>query len=399
MPSIIPSLTLNRGKSLGLLLRRHYINGSVKKKTTFPSPIYFWLNVFLFFSLFDSAAGAVAEVGAGADLVPEIDDCSRCSPGGRCMLDAIPSFGVLFGDNTSGQASVRCDCFDGFSGPLCDRKLVVGTSNGADHETFDGDGISNEVSNDIIDDNNDTALFDDFFLRLTGDCPFECQNGGQCLSVYGGITYACVCPMPFWGSQCEFDSLREPCELDCSNIPIGSIPREGAFCVDSPQNIGPGDSHTCVHCQEIPIEDEPICENKINCLNGGICKVKYLFVDATEGNETSTSRPFTCSATVSVSSGGVGEIDSVFSFWEEKSPYKLECDCPIGFQGEFCEEIDLCGGCHNNGYCISEDTPGDLNMTDDFYFGHDDDDDDDDDDHISMDDVSNLFGDDLFNLT
>eukprot|EP00536_Pseudo-nitzschia_multiseries_P010692 jgi/Psemu1/26746/gm1.26746_g len=390
MPSLLPAVTGDQEESPDILLYCHGIkkDSFTKKasKTVFFSGSFCCLSVFFFLSLCNGVTATVAEVGAGADLVPEIDDCSRCSPGGRCVLDATHSFGDLVAHQNSGQTSFRCECYQGYAGPLCDRKVPVGAGYGVDHDKLDGNGISN----DIIDDNDDTFV-DDFILRLTEGCPLECQNDGQCISVFGGITYACVCPEPFWGTNCEFDGLSEPCNLDCSSIPDGSISRDGGFCVESPDDLVPGDSHTCVDCQQIPVEEEPICENELTCLNEGVCRVKYLFTDATEGNGTSANRPFTCSNSVSISITGVGGTESEFSFWQELPPYKLYCDCPIGFQGEFCEEIDVCGGCQNNGYCISDDTPGDRNSTDDFFsFSFDDDDDDDDD---------NLFGDDLFNFS
>ena len=148
-------------------------------------------------------------------------------------------------------------------------------------------------------------------------------------------------PEPFWGNLCEFDGTTEPCDLDCSSIITdGSFEHEGGFCVKSPQTLGAYDgTQTCMSCQELP-EEKDLCENQINCLNGGDCKVQYLFVDAgTEGNETPTDRSWQCHGTdIMTQSGSDGIVSRSYS-WMEFPTYELYCECPNGFQGEFCEEI------------------------------------------------------------
>jgi hypothetical protein len=56
---------------------------------------------------------------------------------------------------------------------------------------------------------------------------------------------------------------------------------------------------------------------------------------------------------------------TIETVWVDLPPYVLSCDCHLGFQGETCEEIEVCGVCQNDGYCISKVTPGDKFSTDD----------------------------------
>jgi hypothetical protein len=167
-----------------------------------------------------------------------------------------------------------------------------------------------------------------------------------------------------------------------------SEPRQDAFCVESPDGVDDVDDQTCVHCEEIPQEDEPNCGGLLECKNGGVCKIDYQFTrviatDSSESNDATTERPLKCSSTVTMP---IDENTSE-SVWMDLPPYVISCDCPLGFQGENCEEIDVCGGCQNDGYCISKDTPGDYFSTDDiFNFDADNSNFNDDDDNVFLDD-------------
>ena len=232
---------------------------------------------------------------------------------------------------------------------------------------------TNQVGNKDFDD--DFILPEEILLSSNG-CPYDCQNGGKCISIFGGLSFACICVGPYWGSVCELNGLEDACELDCSSIvessgDDASQPRKGAFCVESPENDANSvEDQTCVHCKEISHEDEPSCDDLIECKNGGICKIDYQFVsamdsDPSKGNAATSGRPLKCSSTTSTPIEGTTSIQSV---WMDLPPYTLSCDCLPGFQGVTCEEVDVCGtGCQNSGYCISEDTPGDNFSFDDFF--------------------------------
>lgn len=218
-------------------------------------------------------------------------------------------------------------------------------------------------------------------------CDLNCQNGGKCVSLIDeiGNDEYCECPNPFWGKYCEQSSA---CELDCLN---------GGYCRKSPGDKSgqfcycPGfegrhcqfqtptkeDCDAAITCQnggtccsanvepclfgdenpyfipevkyycncpvgfggdqcEILIEDP--CDQ--TCLNGGHCEIHYL-MDLNE--ETG---PQWCSAT---RPGGCTDGDCMYpSHWYEK-----RCACPETSQGQFCEEINVCG-CKNNGYCMNK---------------------------------------------
>ncbi|VEU44543.1 unnamed protein product [Pseudo-nitzschia multistriata] len=366
MPSLIFRKDVDRRQSSHLLLNRRLIyRSSFKKKNAVLSP--FWSNLCLFLLFGNRFTSAFAQVGAGT-LDPKIDDCSLCSPGGKCVPDKVSIFDVPSDQYRRDKTSFHCDCFEGYSGAFCDQE--AGMNDDFHYDYSEGNSTRDEANNDTDNDNG----IDDLILLATEGCPFGCQNEGKCTSVFGGVMHICLCPEPFWGSQCEFNSLDEPCDLNCTSISNESFFSDGGFCVDSPQDLDDGDDHTCVHCEEIAVENEPVCENEINCVNGGACMVKYLYTDASESDETMVHRPLKCTASTNMDGNYI---------WEELPPYELYCECPIGYQGEKCEEIDVCGGCQNGGYCISENTPGDFNITAIFSdLFKDDDDDDDDDDNI-----------------
>lgn len=317
-----------------------------------------------------------------------------------CVPDPSPTFGALLAQHHSGTTPFRCHCFEGYSGALCQVLHVEGAV-----ASDAGKAMESEREDD--DDNNDGWLPGDFVLTSDG-CAFECQNGGQCISIFGGLSFACLCSEPYWGSMCEIDGTERPCELDCGSIVStdsllqDSEPKKGAFCVASPSSSvvvvddaleGNPMDQSCVHCEEILEEDEPNCEDLKDCKNGGACKIDYQFLrvvdtDSSQGNEEATGRPLECSSSMTISVHGFeGTTQTV---WTAMPPYTLSCDCQPGFQGETCEEIDVCGGCQNDGYCISEDTPGDKFFTDDSNLNDDyqifTDDDDYDDDHFIDDD-------------
>jgi len=344
---------VNRGESSDLLLYRFHRNRPValKQKTMIFPTLSCCLTAFLFFSFGDSVASAIAEVGAGADLRSEFEKCSLCSLGGKCVLNS--SLQAQYKHYQSGITTFHCECNEGRSGALCEHEAAA-RANANDGQDY---GIGND------DGCNDNAC--KFRDLSTEGCAFECQNEGTCISVLGGMSYACICPEPFWGTLCEFDGSKEPCDLDCSSIITdGSFEPKGGFCVESPQTLDEyDDTQACVSCQELP-EEKDLCENQINCLNGGDCKVKYLFVDAgTEGNEAPTDRSWQCYSSDSMTQEGSDGIVSRSHYWMEIPTYALYCECPKGFQGEFCEEIEVCGGCQNDGYCVSEHSP----IGDDFF--------------------------------
>jgi hypothetical protein len=360
--------------------------------------------LFFFFSLeaFPVAADAVSESGLAYGCPLD------CGTGGICIPDT--TFGALSAQYHSETASFRCDCFRGYTGTLCQINKDKSVAN-ADH-----------IDDSSSERGDDDFFPEDFFLSSDG-CPFDCQNEGKCISIFGGLSYACFCIEPFWGSLCEINGLSVACELDCSSIissgPLQGIgindasqPKQGAFCVESPNGVDDVDDQTCVHCEEISEEDEPNCEGLIECKNGGVCKIAYLFTrviatDSSAGNDATTERPLKCSSTVTMPIYGI-DGTTMETAWMDLPPYVLSCDCQPGFQGETCEEIDVCGGCQNDGYCISKDTPGDKftdddtfnfvtddsNFNDDDVFHDDDDDDgfdDDDNDDYSID--SPIFSD------
>ena len=231
---------------------------------------------------------------------------------------------------------------------------------------------------DDVNNNNDDLVFP---WEQDG-CPLDCQNDGQCISVFGGLQYACICVEPFWGTQCEYNEQVDPCDLDCSDIDIigggSGSSKDGAHCAESPEDLlvnndddfnsqfGLPRVHTCIRCEEIT--EEPVCDR--TCMNGGVCGFNYLFIGADNANEDEPTIPsFQCSATVSmvtVTSNGDGDdIVQELTVWTDPLPYTSYCICPDGYQGKNCEEIDVCGGCQNDGYCISKETP-EKNDGDDF---------------------------------
>lgn len=126
----------------------------------------------------------------------------ECGTGGICVPDT--TFGALSAQHHSETASFRCDCFAGYSGTLCQ----IHKDRAVDNAEFADDSNA---------ERGDDDFFDSLFLPSDG-CSFECQNGGKCMSIFGGVSYGCLCVEPFWGSQCEVNGLSEPCELDCSSI-------------------------------------------------------------------------------------------------------------------------------------------------------------------------------------
>lgn len=302
-------------------------------------------------------------------------DCPpSCGAGETCILDLVPSFGTLLEQHLSKSIA-------GYPGTSC--QVLQETSPIDSSNSNDSEGGSKGGS---IGASNTDNLPDSFFLIPDG-CPFDCQNGGKCMSIFGGLSYSCLCVEPFWGSECEINGQVDPCPLDCSSIvstdslQIGndndlSQSRPGAFCVEPPSNsvVENGDvDQTCVFCEELSDEDEPNCEDLSECKNDGVCKIDYLFTtnitstDPSEGDEAKVQRPLKCSSTITTSIDGIDGSEKQ-TYWEDLSPYKLSCDCQPGFQGETCEEIDVCGGgCKNDGYCISKDTPGDKFGDDDLW--------------------------------
>lgn len=281
-------------------------------------------------------------------------DCDLdCGIGETCVPDLSPTFGTLLTHRHSGTVPFRC-------------------------HTHKEEAAAAPNTNAVTEGNDDNIFPEDFFLTSNG-CPLDCQNEGKCISIFGGLSFACLCVEPFWGTECELNGDEKPCELDCKSI-VGdsfisndvSYPREGAFCVESPDNSEVVDQ-TCVHCEEIFQEDEPNCDDLNVCKNGGVCKIEYQFVIAVSGNLSGVSEAiseglFKCSSTTTMAISGTDGSTAMQTVWMDLPPYKLSCDCQPGFQGGTCEEIDVCGtGCQNSGYCISKDTPGNEYGSDDFF--------------------------------
>ncbi len=281
--------------------------------------------------------------------IPEtVFDCNReCGNDETCVPDRSPTFGALLAHRYSGILPSHCKA---------DVEEALGS---VSHETNERHG---------------GTLFPTDFLLASSNCPYDCQNGGTCISIFGGLSYACICVEPFWGTECEIDGTQEACALDCVESIGGVLQRRtGAFCVESPENLVSGvGSQTCVHCEELVQEEEPVCEELLDCKNGGVCQIEYQFVitnqdDSKEGS-ASSKRPFKCSSSTTETISEKDGSTSSQTNWTDLPPYKVSCACQPGFQGETCEEIDICGtGCQNNGYCISNDTPDDISRFDDFF--------------------------------
>eukprot|EP00579_Thalassiosira_antarctica_P008639 CAMPEP_0201884720 /NCGR_PEP_ID=MMETSP0902-20130614/17514_1 /ASSEMBLY_ACC=CAM_ASM_000551 /TAXON_ID=420261 /ORGANISM="Thalassiosira antarctica, Strain CCMP982" /LENGTH=481 /DNA_ID=CAMNT_0048413727 /DNA_START=245 /DNA_END=1690 /DNA_ORIENTATION=+ len=248
------------------------------------------------------------DVWEEADYCPII--CDRL--GGICVLlnkeEGVQRLLINDTDKADNMTLINCDlseedeyqciCSEGYSGPSCE------------------DEATEEENLDVAHHNTSKQ-----------SCSLECKNGSECISEGSGDSdfyyEHCKCTPPYWGKYCE-QSIT--CELDCLN---------GGYCANSP-GIEGGQWCTCPeyegrHCQfKTPTKED--CDAALTCENGGSC----------------------CSAHV-----------DAFLFGKD-DPYfipqvKYYCSCPIGFDGERCEQIveNTCDqDCLNGGHCEIEYTMG-----------------------------------------
>lgn len=237
----------------------------------------------------------------GPDCQYEINSCADenpCQNSGTCIEE-------------SSKRGYRCECQKGWSGRLCQDKVVTCADkpcmHGSCRDTSKGFQCDcpNGYSGNMCENHVDACA------------PNPCRNGGTC-SVGSNGSYKCQCPSGFTGTMCE-ENID-----DCQGNPC----HNGGTCIDMVNQF---------RCQCVAGYFGSLCSDKVDlcltkpCANGGTCK-------NLNNDYNCTCRPgFTgkdCSVDIDecksapCHNGGTC-LNRVNSF---------HCFCAQGFRGQQCDE-------------------------------------------------------------
>ncbi|XP_055375058.1 protein crumbs isoform X2 [Condylostylus longicornis] len=277
--------------------------------------------------------GKFCEVGPACPQCPPDADCiggkcickpgttgSHCETLSSAMADIPPRSGgcVCMNGGTCSPNGTHCYCPSGFEGARCERLEPCSPNNCREPMTCsNGKCICLQGRNCLPCKSN------------------PCLNGGNCKT--NGLSYECICPEGWNGTNCEIDIDECADKTVCGNgICVNQM---GTFkCYCEPGFTGLRCDSDVDECLSQPCKNGATCMNRVNdfeCVCPPGFEGKDCGVDIDECKSNPCSKGSTCHNVVG----------------------NFSCTCIPGMTGRFCEtDIDDCESspCQNNGRCVDQ---------------------------------------------
>ncbi|XP_030848243.1 fibropellin-1-like isoform X12 [Strongylocentrotus purpuratus] len=239
---------------------------------------------------------------------------------------------------------IRCNCFEGFTGTVCDQKSTTTTP-------CNPDPCKNEGVCAIRGDTWYTCTCPATYVGTNCDIPAPCnpslcENGGTC-TVTDVESYSCACPPLYTGINCQTSA-------DTTLPTITGCPG------DITDTALPGDNTLSVTWDEPQASDAsgiqsftPNIQSGFNFPTGRTINVVYTAVD-NAGNIQRCGFTVTVNAASDPCTSSPCQNDGTCL----PSGTGFVCMCPISHTGRLCDvPIDFClqaNACINGGTCVSE---------------------------------------------